>query len=325
MANWKFEIFLGKSGFGPTEDYLTTDMDAATARSTLISLLGLRKAILPALWEFGGVRVGVLGQLRASTILLPGLQPFPDGAGSITIPSVGAYSGEVADSFGLPVRYDLQLRARYNTRHYANRYLSGLPRDLVDGEPATVHLERVPLWASGYIRYLAYLSRSTISPFTALFGVYARVPIPDQPAPPAPDPQRILRWSQQDVPPSNLGATILAANLGDITVGSKVHVYGTRTKVVNFAEGARAPNPNGAWYVDAISTFTGPPSGFTLFLRGTTQFSADSIKILGRLWPVTFTVYPIEAVTTQRALSRKRGKSSLVPRGRRLTRVSADP
>lgn len=326
MAVWRATIFMGFHGFGSSETYITNgDLEPDLGAEWLAGLLARRMALAPIDVDCLGVRVSDLLRKRESNMLIPPGGQFP-GNGFMVVPEKGTFNvGEPSTRAPIEYRAAAQLRLRYDNLRFTTRYLTPVPRAIVGAEPLTYVPSGSPPWVAALANFCNYIRGLPGSGAPAACAIYARIPIPLAPMPPSPDPYRVLTWRVQSATPSYLGAVLTTAGAAGIAVGDKVHVYNTRIRSPQWANGARLPSLNGSWFVDAVDPNTPTTGQVTVWLRGTAGIDPLLIKNLGRLFKVQYATYAVQRCDVVRVGIHKRGRPSSIPRGRRLTRVSLDP
>jgi len=314
VAYYRVSFFFNISGFGFSESWLTK---ASVSESNLgirvQQYLLLRMAMLRPAVEFAGARLSVipagdflLPGIRASRILVPGTNTFPDVGSTLLLPANGSYLGEGVNTSIEQVRSNLQIRLSFGDPvRSAVRYVVGVS-DLVSQDAAgTINFDDAPKWRDAYTAWrgevlanwaIAGRSTTTTDPAFPVRGVSNRVTNPV------------------------LGVTILSPEALGWVIGDLVNISG-------FRQMRTAPriSLNGRYHVDGISPDT-PSTGLTtIYLREAVGVTPSNIKVFGTIRRIQRVRISLGSITATRLGIHKRGKPSLTPRGRRLSRVSLDP
>lgn len=308
MSVYRTTVFWGQATDGASETYWTPDQGAASACVTIQQMLNLRTQMLNQLQYWQGVRVAVEGTKRSSQLFLPGSTPFFDSGKELAVPGAGTLpptgSNGLADQF----RAVLQLQVRFGTARSTYRYLSGIPDAISLTEPVTFTRGTAQTWWNAFDAWRSYLLSS---------GWQIRAQV----LPPAATAYPVVSLVQQEAAPGLVGIVI---GVGDpaptILVGGKIALQGMRA-----AKGTRSSTMNGTWYVDSTSLVS--TGRLAVFLRGSQGIdpAAQRFTNMSTLRVVTYSLYPLIGFNSHRVGIHKRGKPSLGPRGRRLSRPSLDP
>jgi hypothetical protein len=311
--------------YGPGETYITPDLGSPNSLvASLQAFFRARFAMLTNDYELVGCRVSSIDGVRASEDLLTGdRQPF-GSTDVLHVPAGGNYVLE-PNLYEPEQRTNLNVLVRYNTGHKAIKFLSGVPYGIVKSHPFSYDPAAGPLWSKAADKFFLGLAGKAGGFSPQAWKIYAKIPIPPIPNPPANDPNGIIAWQKAATGVANVGFTVSPGFGGTLVVGQKVHVYNTKLRPLSFAFGGRSPSLNGNWIVDSVVPSAGPPAGTTYFLRGTDFFDTTRIKLLGRAMPVSHQYFDILSAEGNQAGEHARGKPGGNHRGRRLTRVSLDP
>jgi hypothetical protein len=306
---YRVTIFMGWAGDGASESYLTPAAAPATLITQINRMLNLRSQCMFDTQYIQGVRISQYGNTRRSTLLLPLGGPWPDaGNGQIVVPAKGGY---IQANYGTPpteFRAVLQVRIGFdNPVRYATKYLSGIPSAMIQAEPATISFGGAPSFLNAMNAFYTYLQSNLwqIGGTNLAAGSF-----------------QIVGVVQQSAAPNLLGVQIAAATSPSITQGQRVKIQGTRP-----AKGTRGATINGRWSVASVDQ-TGLPNFVTVYLQNSQLVVPSMVRLTGAtsiLQPVVPLTFPISNYNIFRAGIKKRGKPSLSPRGRRLTRYTLDP
>lgn len=309
MSVFRTTIFFGQATDGASETYWTSDQSARQAASNIQSLLNNRANLLNTNQYFQGARVSIEGQKRSSQLILPpGAEFFFDSGVGISCPATGTFSPLDINGQADQFRATLQQKFKFGPNRSANRYLSGIPDAISVTEPATFTRNNAIQWWSNLDKFRAFLTNGgwqikaqVLPPATAAYGIAAVI--------------------SQSVAPFLLGVTALVGDPApNIPIGQRIVLQGFRP-----AKGTRAWTLNGTWYVDSTQFVS---TGYlNVWLRGSAGLVAADQRFTDKslMRIVSYSFYPITDIGTQRVGIHKRGKPSLAPRGRRLTRGSLDP
>lgn len=326
MSFLRVTLFMEFRGFGASETYYSAaDLDPALESDWVHNLTNARMDCAPTDCSLMAVRMSDALRTRESQLIIP-----PGGlslhGNTVLIPGQGTFN-PAAESTRAPILYRdaLQVRVRYDTIRFTSRYMTPVPRIVTYAEPLTYQPAMSGPWVAVFTNFRNYVLARPGSGSPVACAIRARVPIPLAPPPPTPDPYRILRWRQMSAAPSYLGVVMLSTSVVGWAVGDKVHVYNTRIRSPQWAQGARLPSLNGNWFIDGVDVDQPALGQSTIWLRGTAGIDPLLIKNLGRAFKVSYGIYPMQSFEGIRVVPHKRGRPSTLPRGRRLTRVSLDP
>lgn len=311
-AYYRVTLFMNQSVMGWSETWWTTGaVSVQQMASQLNVLLERRAAILFTNQEFVGVRIAEIGASlttlnvrRKSIVYPPGEWRYIDSNEVITVPVRGNRSASGVQDRPDQVRSALHLRLFYGEGYSTVRYLVGCPDGISVTEPGTVNLNAVPGWVKDLGGYFEAIKTS--------WGIMGRA---------GSDVNAVIDAEDltvQQAAPSLLGVKTGAAITTLPGERLKIHLR-------NFRPYFKQPKSlNGSYYVHSINT-TLEPGKWIYYLRGTAGIDPATIKILGNVQKVGHTIYGVEQVQAVRVGIHKRGRPSLAPRGRRLSRASYDP
>jgi hypothetical protein len=112
--------------------------------------------------------------------------------------------------------------------------------------------------------------------------------------------------------PSQIG--IVCATLAGVVAGSEVYLTGWRR------EGTNLPGLSGPYTVASVTTVAGPPSISTYYLFNTGNVSPLNFVKPGNIAPLNYTFAAYQSWQPIKAVTRKRGGSIGLPRGRSRVR-----
>lgn len=308
MSVYQVTIFWGQATTGSSETYWTPDVSAGGAAVAITQLLSLRAQLLAVQDYFQGVRVALTGTLRRSQLFLPGNTLFFDSGQIVTVPATGTQDGTTPTTTRDQVRAALQVVLKFNNSRKTTRYMAGIPDVISLTEPKTIDGNTAVNWWTAFQTFSEFLINNA-------WRIRGQVLPPDGPS------FRVVDVVAQAAAPGLVGVQISAATAPSINKGDKVALQGFRP-----AKGTRAWTINGTWYVASVD-ITGLPAFVTVYLRGSAGIDPTLQRFTDKtiLRPVTYNYYQIQYFQQQRVGIHKRGKPSLAPRGRRLTRGSLDP
>lgn len=314
MPVYRVTMYMNQSVMGWSESYYTRGNVAAPSIGPQVSqLLAKRNGLMWTNQQWVGVRIAELGTSPDPLTLRRKSRVFPPGTwnvdgGALVVPEVGGLIN--ANAYNLPhpdlVRVALQLRLTYGDGYSTTRYHVGVPDGATLTDPGTLQWsgEGGASWYSDLQSYIGLL--------TSQWAILARTPSTVDPY------HTVSNLVRREAAPSVMGIVIPSASAPGWTDGTKIHLRGFRPKQRGII------SLNGRYYVDSVNTTLRP--GYVIFyLRGTETGDPNAYKILGTAQKVGFNIQSIQSVYPIRAGIHKRGRPSIAPRGRRLTRVSLDP
>jgi hypothetical protein len=305
---YKVTHMMNRSVMGASESWYTGDWSATQALQYIQELLAARMALVTYATETVGVRLAVYGAKRQSVVLLPPYDVFPGTNSLLQIPAKGTYTGEVKNFGSDQYRAALQNRITYDNTRTVLRYMSGIPDAVSATEPATVDFSLTPQWKQALDRYYNILSsRGWSIRAKAITGINA--------------PASVTGVTSMAAAPSLLGIILPAATAPPIVQGSSVQLQHFRA-----AKFTRNPTINGGWTVDSINT-TLVPGSLIVYLRNSGTIDPTTVRItaLSTIQLVGYSLFTVQNVTWVRCGIHKRGRPSMAPRGRRLSRPTLDP
>jgi hypothetical protein len=308
MPVYRYTKFIRFRYFGDSETLWTGNVDAPIARATIQAELTARNSCLPDSSSIEAIRIAEEGGLRKSILLTPQDPTWPAGGGPLNIPTTGAVGDNDVDGRFGEWRAILQQSLTLGTSQQSNRYVSGIPRGMTIEEGQPIPFASRADWSNPYnvwaliLKNGQYYVRALLKP--ALLA-----------------PWLVIGLAPALVSGGPIGVVFNSATFGGTLTGARVHLYGFRP-----AKGTRAPTLNGTWYVDSVVVGM-PPVPTVVYLRGSGGINPALQKFTDKtyLLNVLYGYLPITLVRTVRVGIHKRGKLSIGPRGRRLTRVSLDP
>lgn len=313
MPAYRVTIFLAAGKTGASETYVSADLSEKEFADALTELLSARNALLRKNQaSIVGVRCSLTTNVRNSFLLATGTQKTPSGF-SVTVPSTGTLAGQTSDPNNLDVySTSLQLRLTFDTTRQSSRYLAYVPDILINGVSGTYDQNAVTGWKEAFNAYADVVKGGN----WFLLGL-----APTSATPPAPsNPRfRVVGVANSADLPNQLGVVIANNTPNGYTLGQLVHISGFRMR-----RGGPRISLNGRYHVGSIGVNT--PSGFdTIYLREATGVQLADIKVFGYITSTLKNYFRIQGVAVVKGVSHKRGRPSLAPRGRRLSRVTLDP
>ncbi|NJO56135.1 MAG: hypothetical protein HC834_07025 [Rhodospirillales bacterium] len=312
MPIYQVTPIFGQTVMGASETYISRLVSAPAAAAAINLLVAKRNDILYRDYHYWqGVRVSIYDTKRRSTAYLPGTSNFP-GGGQIVVPSRGTFiatGGAVPDPASETTRPDqfravMQYRISYDTDRSTIRYLSGIPDSMSGTEAGTLQKQADPAWWTKWEAFAGHL-------VSAGWQIRARHRGPY-------DEHAASGLVVREAGPAQLGVVVPALPDLGYEVGNKVHLKGWRRM------GRGGLSLNGKYFIDNVNT-TQISGSRIYFLRGTEGQDPAQWKILGTIQLVGYDTFPIEDVNHHRVGIHKRGRPTMAPRGRRLTRLTLDP
>ena len=308
MSVYKVTLMWNQSVMGVSETYHTADVTPTTALARVQTFLQYRFAMLYPYQFAVGLRLATYGAKRQSVVLLPPYDRFPGTNSFLQIPSTGNYKGESNQPNADQLRAVLQCRYSYDNTRAVYRYLSGIPDEVSYTEPNTVDFSKVPNWYQAFTAFKNNLiSGGWQLRAKAITGINA--------------PAAVTGVTSQAAAPSLLGIVLPAATAPPIVQGSQIQLQHFRP-----AKFTRNPSVNGSWTVDSINT-TLVPGSLIVYLRNSGTIDPTTVRItaLSTIQLVSYQLFPIQQMDWVRIGIHKRGRPSMAPRGRRLSRPTLDP
>ena len=309
MSQYRMTYFWNQSTMGVSESWYTPNLASASSASSQVQQwLALRTAMMYSNQFTVGVRVSVVGQKRSSVLLVPPYDIFPGTTALITIPTSGSIPSDGNPGTQAQLRAALQFRLTFDSNRTKLRYLAGIPVTIEGTEPATGQVVSDPGWFKAYTAWWQWMvatgwgilanQNSVVNPGFAVQGLVLSATTPSQ-----------------------VGIQVSSVLTPGIVVGQKIHLTGFRP-----AKGTRGPTINGYWYVSSVNTTL--ISGSTIyFLQNSSLVDPTQQRITGTslITPFAQAVFPAQNITWVRVGIHKRGRPSIAPRGRRLSRPTLDP
>lgn len=308
MPIYKVTYQFNQSVMSASENWYTANQSNEKLIGYLENLLAARFAMLQSNHDMVGVRVSLYGAKRASSVLLPPRAYWPAVAKFLNVPING--TGKVQGKYGGPdqFRAAMQTRIGFGDTRQAIRYLAGAPDNVTTTEPGGLSLGNNVPWEQAFFNFGNRLVDD---------GWCVRAQVP----PPATLLNQVQAVTSVSPATSPIGIQIDAATAPVIPPGSTVLVQHFRPK-----KGTRLPTINGTWTVLSVNA-TLVPNSLVVYLRGSDLIDPATVRITpnSTIWPQTYQLYPVQSISPLRVGIHKRGRPSMAPRGRRLTRLSLDP
>lgn len=308
MAVYVVTPLWGRTWVGASETYITPDYSPTQAASKISAFLLYRANLMHTNSYWTGVRIGLYGGNRRSSLLLPPEDLFPDTGAYISVPSAGNYvSVDISSSVTL-MRNSLQYNFIFDTNRSAARYLADIPSGIVGGEPVTFIVGSNPGWIAAFNQFRGFLAGNSWQIRALDKGVTN-------------PPLQVIGVVTSAVSPNNIGIVIKTASDPGITQGMEI-----LTQKFRAAKGTREPTLNGHWVVDSVD-LSQAATKTIVYLRNSSGINAAAQRITAFtiIRKRVFALYPIQAIATKRVVTHKRGKPSGSYLGRRLIRPSLDP
>lgn len=308
MPVYKVSLIWNHSVMGVSETYYTKQLNVVDAPTYLVTMLNARAAMMFPDDYIVGVRVGVVPAIRQSTVLLPGLN-FATIFGAVAlIPTNGTATASVAQPTESQLRQTLEVKLGYGGGYTTTRYISGIPREIAFTEPATLDFAKAGTWFRAFNAFSAILSKQG-------WQIMARTPATTQTSTP------IIGLVSQASGPSLLGIVVPGTPTPAFAQGQRVQLTGFRP-----AKFTRGPTVNGMWTVSSVNA-TLIPNAVVVYLLGSATIDPTTVRFLtqSRISIVQFGLVGIDSFVPYRIGVHKRGRPSLAPRGRRLSRPTLDP
>jgi hypothetical protein len=327
----KFTVFFEGHGFGASESWYVNSNDPAIVVGAINPYLSLRSQMLFSDCEIQGVRIGNSTMtdvesdgkdaLRQSQPYLPGTHPYGPAGDKLVIPQTGKFTPVDETRQEAFANIAVNERIGFNTGKFTTRYVVWPPAADINRDLSGGNLAKESAWF-GLLGKLQNLITATGSPPVAGGPLWIKARTPSTIS----NTYNIRKWVLQGPAPANVGFIALNSQTGTFAIGDLVHIRGTKRKPAVTNTGAtKLVSLNGSYYIDDILLDT-PSTGLsTVFLAGTNGVDTASIKLLGNFQLVRFQLFAATSARAVRIRTHKRGKPSLVPRGRRLSRRSVDP
>lgn len=305
---YKITIFLTRGSQGFSESYWVSLSATQPPWQLIQAMLPLRMAMCPSSTMLAGVRVAIVGQRRASILLMPGVNQLGNAGGQIVLPFKGVYLASAPVSTNEITAVSMQIRAIFGNNYKAIRYLTPIPSELADGADGGLLESIHPKWYDQWIAYKTFLLAKG-------FGMMAR--------------SQIAPYNQQTIGSLTVGGST-GTLLGVVVPGAvappnfppgRVQISRCRPP-----KGTRELSLNGLWMVDSISASQNPVS-LTVYLAGSAGILPSSVRLTpaSSLQIVQLAFTPWVALNVLRVGTHKRGRPSLALRGRTLRRSTLDP
>jgi hypothetical protein len=329
---FKFSVFFVRAGVGWSESWYTREGTAEACILTMEKYMGLRQKMLPPSWSIMGLRAGRTSlstaetdgrdALRQSQVYYPTVREFEKGPQTIKVPGDGTFTPAGNPGQEVIPNVCLQERITFDTNRSTSRYLVGVPLlDLTD-TPGGDNLAGQDLW-KGFLDQLEVLVRGddTEAGRGGPLFIKARTGSIINT-----NTWSIKGWGLTESYPSDVFFVTGTDQLGSLAIGDLVHIRNSKLiPSVSFGGAAKQQQMNGTWYVGSIALGV-PAGGFAqVTLKGTKGIPAQQMKNFGTWQRVRFALFPVQNMQDVRLRTHKRGKPTLVSRGRRLSRIKLDP
>lgn len=308
MPTYRMSFMWNQSVMGVSETYYTPLVSVSNAPTLISQWLQLRTQMMYKNQFTVGVRLSDISKPRGSVVLVPPYDFIPGSGTKVVIPSSGVILNTAGVTDANQLRAALQTRLQYNDSYTTNRYISGVPVGMEGTEPATFQPDANPGWLSAWTNFFQNMVDQRWG-LRGLSRTGANAPV------------QVASLYAGPAPANQLGIVVVTALAPTYTLGAKIHLQGFRP-----AKGTRAPTINGTWYVDSLDTTTIPAYSI-VYLRNSQSAWATQQRFTAQttISLVGYQIYPIQDYTWVRMLVHKRGRPSLAPRGRRLSRPTLDP
>lgn len=308
MAVYKFTHMWNQSVMGVSETWLTRNVSPGSLNTVINQFLQARYALMFDNQFPVGLRISTYPSVdRQSFLIIPPSGSPPFAAGVINLPQNGFNKSGQGPYQPDLLRVAAQLRVSFGTNRQANRYLAGVPDANTYTDPSTIANTGFPAWTNALVAFIAFaeanlqieaIADSTVNPPGAIIGIVNAAAAPTQ-----------------------VGIVVSSATAPNIRQGDRVMVQKLRP-----AKGTRNPTMNGQWTVDSVNT-TLQPGNTVFFLRNSESITASTQRITtaSTIRKYSKQAYSVTSVELVRYLTHKRGRPSIAPRGRRLSRPTLDP
>lgn len=312
-ANYRCTFVFEAVGMGFSDTWCSKSIEESALGPNVKKLVELRLAMLSSRFRLQGVRLsqmppGVFNVqgIRASRLLVPGVNSYPSAGVTLTLDEVGTFGAESAVNPVEQFRSNLQVRLRFGGARSTTRYIVGVADGLSFTTAGTINPGTAVDWLKAFSDWRAEVLLN--------WGLIARSGVADDPY------YDIQAWTRKTVAPLQLGFVIPTPTPLDWSSGTLIALEGVRVK-----KDQPKVSLNGRYHISSVLPET-PSAGLsTIFLRELDSVEPAIIKILGKVRRVRKSVYYPTLMDTVRLGVHKRGKPALSPRGRRLTRTSLDP
>lgn len=309
---YKVSFFYQSVGFGWSETWYTREeLEGQDVGNLIKTYNNLRLAMLRSVTTFTGARLSIVPSatikpgIRSSRLLVPGDNKFPTINSKLTLDETGTYVKETSSEGMEQIRSNIHLRLGFGDRS-TTRYLVGAPDALSNTESGKVTFGQAPNWEGRYISWVDHVRQN--------WAIVARTPIATDPL----FPVRAI-GKTADTPPKLI---VIVSNADPLpwTVGDLISISGFR-----FKKGVPPISINGRYHLDALQTGVPTTGLHSITLREATGVDLTTIKVFGTARRLQKQITLFAVVDPVRLGTHKRGKPSLTPRGRRLTRLTLDP
>lgn len=305
---YKITQYFLAGAYGFSESYWWSGSTGSSPFSLLPKMLSLRMAMMFDYIGLAGVRVSILGQQRASYLLLAGENNLGAGLGTLVLPVIGTYLAATPSQSSDQIRACMQVRALYGNGYKAIRYMVGPPE--VTGLATTGGLipNAHPKWYDQWIAYRDFLLKNG-------FGMLARSTVP--PYNPAIISTLVVGGSTSNL----IGVVVPGQTPAPGVPPGQIQISRCRPP-----KGTRQLSLNGLWMVDSVISSLNPAST-TYFLAGSAGILPSAVRLTPKSSAqiVNPIFQPWTGLNVLRIGIHKRGRPSLVPRGRQLKRATLDP
>jgi hypothetical protein len=308
VSVYKVTTIWNQSVMGVSETWYTPDQSDASIQKTIQQMIALRSNCMYQIQPFVGIRVSLYGAKRQSKVILPPGGPLADPFNFLQVPATGTLPGGTSTTRPDQLRAVIQLTIAYNNTRRTLRYLSGIPDAYSVTEPATFNPGAAGAWGTAFDQWRSYLVNTG-------WQIQARLLTGDY------TPAPVIGVTVQAAAPSLLGIVVVAATAPAFAQGQKVALSHFRPK-----KGTRDLTVNGMWTIDSVNT-TLVPGNLIVYLRNSSGIDPDSVRFTANstIQRVGYGLFPVQSINPYRVGIHKRGRPSLAPRGRRLSRPTLDP
>jgi len=302
MSRYRVTLGFLKHTMGPTETYITPDVQVGNATALIQRMIDLRSEILFDTVSYTGVRISTEG-VKARSVMYPpgGFYPFVKGQ-VLTVPERGKKSSSAVTARPDHTRTCLQVRLTYDTDRRCVRYFNFPPDAITLDEPGTIFMSGDLPYALGFDKFWNELIEKGWAINARNRGEgYASFAIKD--------------WVQASSSPANLGVSVPLLPAPGIQLGDKVKISGVRRR------GRDQTSYNGEYLVHSVNP-TLVPDMVVYYLRGTESGDPETVRIPGTITKLGKAYFPIQSAEALRTGSHKRGKPLGSPSGRAVRRYT---
>lgn len=313
---YKMTYYWNQSVMGVSETWIFSANTPSGAATQINGWLAARQLLMFDNQFSVGIRISqvnlngpfVAPSTRKSYLGKPGASIYvPGGANPINLFTNGKNSSTPGANQPDTVRQCLMYKVQYNGSFETQRYLSGIPDGITYTEPQTINWGNQSLWLSNWNAFRTFVTANCQIQYQTMATALNRIAV-----------NGLVNASTA---PSYLGIQVAGGSLGTVVPGTKIHLRGFRPP-----KGTRNATINGVWTVN--SYVAGTSGGLdTIYLNNSQALTPDMISLRGTPTAqlVTYQLSSIDALLSAAIVPHKRGRPTLAPRGRRLTRYTLDP